>query len=144
MAHSKVEKIIWKEIRKRNITFYDMIGLPNHAVDPNPDNKYSENRNTRRNRFTEMLGSERMKELLCIGDYHPYEDYPLLKVSLQDLFAFWWNRVIDQGEFIDQLLEEVYDHFTEQMRPPIKEPETMDISLNFEEVPLQFINQKAA
>jgi hypothetical protein len=133
MTVNKVEKIIWQEIRKRDITFYDMIGLPNHAVDPNPDDKYSENMNTRRNRFTEMLGSERMKEILCQGDYHSYDDYPPLKVSLQDLFAFWWSMVIDQGEFVEQLLEEIYDYFMEQMRPPVKEPETMDMSLDFED-----------
>jgi hypothetical protein len=133
MTQSRVEKIIWQEIRKRDITFYDMIGLPNHAVDPNPEDYMTGTRNTRRNKFTEMLGSERMKEILILCDYHPYDDYPPLKVSLQDLFQFWWSKVIDQGEFIDQVLEEIYDYFTEQMRPPVKEPETMDMYLNFEE-----------
>jgi len=134
MAHSKVETLIWRELRKRNITFYDMIGLPNHAVDPNPDDKYSENRNTRRNRFEEHTGTGRMKEVLCRGENNPCQDYPPLKVPLQDLFSFWWNRCIDRNAFIDEILEDIYQYFTEQMRPPEKEPETMDMTLDFAEV----------
>jgi len=144
MINSKVEKIIWQEIRKRDITFYDMVGLPNHAVDPNPDDRSNGFRDSRRNRFTEMLGSERMKELLCQGDCHPYDDYPPLKVSLQDLFQFWWDRCIDRSLFVDEILEDIYDFFTEQMRPPVKEPETMDMELGFEAALSEVKQKKAA
>jgi hypothetical protein len=133
MTQSRVEKTIWQEIRKRDITFYDMIGLPNHAVDPNPDDRISEIRNTRRNRFKELLGSERIKEILNLGDYPSYDAYPLLKVSLQDLFNFWWDKCIDRHAFVDEILEDIYDYLTEQMRPPVKETETMHMSLDFEE-----------
>ena len=135
MTDDKVEKIIWQEIRKRDITFYDMIGLPNYGVEVDPDDKsLTGRRNTRLNRFKEILGSERMKEILCQGEKNPYDYFPPLKISFQDLFRFWFNRCIDKEFFVDDVLEGIYEYFTEQMRPPEKERETMDISLDFTEV----------
>ena len=93
MTDDRIEKLIWEELKKRNVCFYDMIGLPDHGVDPEAGNKtLSTTRKTRQNRFKGLLGCERMKELLCLGDYNPYDSYPPLRVSIQDLFRFWWNR----------------------------------------------------
>lgn len=135
MTDDKVEKIIWQEIRKRDITFYDMIGLPNYAVEEEPDDKsFTGRRNTRLNRFKETLGSERMKEVLCEGAKNPYDYFPPLKIPFQDLFRFWFNRCIEKEIFVDEVLEGIYDYFMEQMRPVEKERETMDISLDFEQI----------
>jgi hypothetical protein len=135
MTDDKAEKIIWQEIRKRGITFYDMIGLSNYGVEEDPDDKsITGSRNTRSNRFKETLGSERMKEILCQGEKNPYDDFPPLKISFQDLFRFWFNRCIDKEFFVDEVLEGIYDHFLEQMRPSEKRRETMDMSLDFTEV----------
>jgi hypothetical protein len=144
MTDEQVEKLIWREIKKRDITIYDMIGLPNHGVDPNPENKIEAGpRRSRSNRFKETFGSGRMKEILCVGKYNPYEDYPPLKISLEDLFRFWWNRCIDQYLFVDEILDDIYDHFTEQMRPPEEETESMDLTLDFGQLPLFTAGQAA-
>jgi len=145
MTDDKVEKIIWQEIRKRGITFYDMIGLPNYGVEVDPDDKtFTGSRNTRSNRFKETMGSERMKEILCLGEKNPYDDYPPLKISFQDLFQFWFNRCVDREIFVDDVLEEIYDYFLEQMRPPQKEKEMMDMTIEFEQMLLFENNHKQA
>jgi hypothetical protein len=133
MTDNKVETLIWRALQKKGITFNDMIGVSNYVDDF--DNKtLTDLTDIRRNRFKEYCGAGRMKEILYSGENNPCQDYPPLKVPLQDLFSFWWNRCIDRNAFIDEILEDIYQYFTEQMRPPEKEPETMDITLDFAEV----------
>jgi hypothetical protein len=145
MTDDKVEIMLWRELRKRGVTFYDMIGLCNHGVDTNPDDKSSVcNRDTRSNRFKETMGGERINEILSLGEKKQLDDYPPLKIMFQDLFRFWFNRCIDKSIFADEILEDIYDYFMEQMRPPEEKPETMDMSIDFEEVPLSLFNQKKA
>lgn len=144
MTDEQIEALIWDELKKKGVTLYDMIGLPNHGVDPNPEDKITSSRRSRSNRFTETFGSGRMKEILCLGEYNPYEEYSPLKISLQDLFRFWWNRCIDQYLFVDEILDDVYDFFTEQMRPPEKEKESMDLTLDFGQLPLFMTEQEQA
>lgn len=137
MTDEQVEKFIWDELKKKDVTIYDMIGLPNYGVDPQPEDLNTpSSRRSRLNRFTETVGSQRMKELLCVGEYNPYDDYPPLKLSFQDLFKFWWNRCIEQHLFVDDVLEDIYTYFTEEMRPPEKEKEQMDLTLVFDQLPL--------
>ena len=95
----------------------------------------------RSNIFKENFGSERMKELLCVGEYNRWEDYPPLKVSFQDLFRFWWNRCVDQISVMDDVLEEIFEYFTSLMELPKKEEPQMDFTLDFEQVSL-FPTQK--
>ena len=135
MTDDRIEKLIWHELKTRDVCFYDMIGLPNYGVDPEPENKaVSTTRRTRQNRFKGLLGCERMKELLCLGDYNPYDNYPLLKVSIQDFFRFWWNRCVEKELVVDEILEDIYDYFTEKMRPPQKEKESMDVTVDFKKL----------
>ncbi len=137
MTDEQVEKFIWDELKKRDVIFQDMIGLPNYGVDPQPEDlNTSSSRRSRLNRFTETVGSQRMKELLCVGEHNPYEEYPSLKLSFQDLFKFWWNRCIDQQLFVDDVLEDIYSYFTEEMRPPEKEQEQMNMTLDLDQIPL--------
>jgi hypothetical protein len=137
MTDDQVEKLIWDELKKRDVTIYDMTGLPNYGVDPTPKNKTeAAARRSRSNRFRETFGSGRIKELLSEGEYNPYEGYPPLKIPFQDLFSFWWNRCIDQYSAFDEILEDIFQYFTEQMRPPQKEPEEMDLTVDFEELPI--------
>jgi hypothetical protein len=133
MTDNKVETLIWRALQKKCITFNDMIGVSNY-VDATDSKTLAGAGDTRHNRFKEYCGAGRMKEILCLGDYHFYDDYPPLKVPLQDLFSFWWHHCIDRNAFIDEILEDIYQYFTEQMRPPEKEPETMDMTLDFAEV----------
>jgi len=137
MTDDQVERLIWKEIKKRDITIHDMIGLPGHGVDPNPEDKITPpcEKGIRSNRFQSFMGCDRMKELLCIGKYDEWHNPPL-KIPFQDLFRFWWNRCVQQEEVADEILENIYEFFSEKMRPPQKEEPQMDLTLDFEQVPL--------
>jgi hypothetical protein len=138
MTDDQVEKLIWKEIKKRDITIHDMIGLPNHGVDPHPEDKITPpcEKGIRSNRLQSCFGSDRMRELLCVGKYNEWDDYPPLKIPLQDLFRLWWNRCVVREYVVDEILEDVFSYFTEKMRPPQKEEPQMDLTLDFEEMPL--------
>jgi hypothetical protein len=138
MTDDQVETIIWKEIRKREITIHDMIGLPGHGVDPHPEDKITPRceKGIRSNRFQSCMGSDRMKELLCVGKYNEWDDYPPLKIPLQDLFRFWWNRCVVREYVVDEILEDVFSYFTEKMTPPQKEDPQMDLTVDFDQLPL--------
>ena len=137
MTDEQIEELIRDELKERDVTFYDMISLPNHGIDPNPEDKTEDrNQRIRHNRFNDILGSARMKELLCEGEYNPYDYSPPLKIPLQDLFRFWWNRCIEKEAVVDEILEDIFDYFTDQMRPPEKEKEQMDLIVDFGQLPL--------
>jgi hypothetical protein len=138
MTDDQVEKTIWREITKRGITIHDMIGLPGHGVDPNPEDHITPRceKGIRSNRFQSFMGCERMKELLCAGEYSEWQDYPPLKIALPDLFQFWWNRCVVQEYVVDEILEDIYDYFTEELRPPREEPEQIDLTMDFAEISL--------
>ena len=138
MTDEQVEKLIWEEIRKRDITIHDMIGIPGHGIDTNPEDDITPRceKGIRSNRFQAFMGSDRMKELLCVGDYTEWDDYPPLKIPLQDLFRFWWNRCVVREYVVDEILEDIFSHFTEMMRPAQKEEPQMDLSLGFDQLPL--------
>jgi len=132
MTDDQIEELIWDELKKRDVTFYDMISLPDYGVDPNPEGKDRDrNQRVRHNRFNGTLGSQRMKDLLCKGEYNPYEYYPSLKIPLQDLFRFWWNQCVEKEAVVDEILEDIFDYFTDQMRPPEKEKKSMDLIVDF-------------
>ena len=82
------------------------------------------------------MGCDRMKELLCVGKYSEWDDFPPLKIPFQELFRFWWNRCVQQEYVVDEILENIYEFFTEKMRPAQKEQPQMDFALDFEQVPL--------
>ena len=138
MTDEQVEKLIWKEIRKRDITIHDMIGIPGHGVDTNPEDDITPRceKGIRSNRFQAFMGSDRMKELLCVGDYTEWDDYPPLKIPLQELFRFWWNRCVVREYVVDEILQDIFTFFTEMMRPPMEEEPEMDMTLDFDQVSL--------
>jgi hypothetical protein len=138
MTDDQVEKLIWKEIKIRDITIYDMIGLPGHGVDPNPEDKITPpcEKGIRNNRFQAFMGCDRMKELLCVGQYSEWDSYPPLKIPFQDLFRFWWNRCVQQECVVDEVLEDIFSYFTEKMRPRQQEEPEMDLTLDFDRMPL--------
>jgi len=37
MTDEQIEELIWDELKKKDVTFYDMISLPDYGVDPNPE-----------------------------------------------------------------------------------------------------------
>ena len=146
MTDEQVEKLILKEIRKKDITYYDMKGLPNCGVDTNPEDKTTplSDKGTRSNRFQSFFGSGRMKELLSVGQYNPYSDSIPLKISFQDLFRFWWNRCVEQELVVDEVLEDIFDYLTSLMAPPANQEEKMDMAPDFDRMPLLTPTERAA
>ena len=132
MTDKEIEALVWAEIEKRGITLHDMIG--DHYIDPDPDNtKQSAGDRARFNRFKAIGEASRLQELLCRGRYHPLDDLPPLKVSFQDLVRFWWNRCIVREYFVEEVLGEVFQYFTEQMKPADKTPQ-MRLAVNFKQI----------
>ena len=137
MTDDQVEKLIWKEIKKREITIHDMTGLSGHGVDPNPQDRITPRcEKIRSNHFRGFLGCDRMKELLCVGKYGEWDSYPALKIPFQDLFRFWWNRCVVQEYAVDEVLEDIFDYFTEKMRPAQDAEEQMHLAVDFDQLPL--------
>lgn len=138
MTDDQVQKLILKEMKKKDVIYWDMKLGPNHGVDPNPEDKITPpcEKGIRSNRFVSFMGCDRMKELLCVGKYSKWDSYPPLKIPLQDLFRFWWNRCVRQEEAADEILEDIFTYFTALMQPPQKEEPQMDLTLDFEQVPL--------
>jgi len=148
MTDDQIQKLVMKEIRKRDITYYDMVGMPGHGVDPNPEDKITPpcEKGIRSNRFTTFFGSERMKELLCVGKYDPYESMLTLKISFQDLFRFWWNRCVEKELVVDEVLDDVFEFFKDLMTQPEKRPkqEEMGVAIDFEQIPLSLTDMDKA
>jgi len=141
MTDNQIEKLIWKELRKKKVTLYDMIG--GDYIDPDPEDKTKlSNQRFRPNRFMETFSEHRMKELICVGEYNPYNDMPLLKVSFQDLFRFWWDNCITKELVVEEVLGDIFEYFADQMKP--MESDEMDLTLDFEQVSLPVKDQKQA
>ena len=137
MTDEQIEKLILDEIKKRGITFNDMVGLANQNIDPTPEDKSVPiNQRARRNKFNALMGSSRMEELLCVGEYSPYGSMPPLKVSLQDIFRFWWNNVVQKELVVEEILDDIYDYFTELMRPSQEEEPEMNLTVDFGQLSL--------
>ena len=142
MTDNQIEKLILKEIRKRKVSLQDMIG--GEFIYPDSDYKTNlSNQDYRRNRFKETFSEYRMKELLCVSEYNELNDMPLLKISFQELFRFWWNRCISKELFADEVLGEIFDYFADQMKP-VNAPDQMDVTLDFKLVSLSAKSQKQA
>ena len=145
MTDAQIEKLVIKEIEKRGITFYDMIGLSNANIDTDPEDKTTPvNQRARRNRFNGITESDRIGELLCVGEYNPYKFSQPLKVPFQDLFRFWWHRCVIQELVVEEVLEDIFAYFIEQMRPPEKKKEGMDMTIDFEQLPFSSQDKKQA
>jgi hypothetical protein len=148
MTDDQIQKLVMKEIKKRGITYYDMVGMPGHGVDPNPEDKLTPpcERGIRSNRFTACLGSERMKELLCVGKYNAYESMVTLKIPFQDLFRFWWDRCVKKELVVDEILEDFFEFFKDLMTPPEKRPkqEQMEVTIDFDRLPLSLTDMDEA
>ena len=138
MTDEQVEETIWREVRKRDITIHDMIGLPSHGVDPNPEDKATPpcEKGIRGNRFRSFIGSDRMKELLWVEKYDEWQDYPPLKIPFQDLFRFWWNRCVEKELVVDEIMEDIFSYFTEKMRPVREEEKEMELTIDIDHIAL--------
>ena len=138
MTDDQVEKLILKELKKKNVTYWDMKFGPGHGIDENPDDHITPicEKGIRSNRFETMLGCDRMRELLCKGEYSQYDETIHLKIPFQDLFRFWWNRCVVQEYVIDDVLEDIFEYFTEVLAPAREKEEEPDVTIDFEQINL--------
>lgn len=127
MTDNQIEKLIMQEMRKRKITLLDMIS--GEMVDPDPASLQAIGQRVRQNRFNSMWPSERMHELLL------QKTTPELKVSLHDLFRFWWNRCIEKELVREEILEGLYDYFKDKMIPAQEVPK-VDLDVDFQSLDL--------
>ena len=54
------------------------------------------------------------------------------------------NRCVQKEEVADEILEDIYGFFAEKMRPPQMEEPQMDLTLDYDQLPLFIGKQEAA
>ena len=135
MTDAEIIELISEEIKKRGITWLDMIG--GRYVSYDKDHK----RIVRDNVFKSKDWSHRLIELISEGDYDPKAKKYLLKISLQDLVRFWWENIVCQEDLIADIFEDIYIHFKDKMAPEKKEEPRPEYDLDFSEI---IMNKKVA
>jgi hypothetical protein len=136
MNDKQIDAYITRQIRKRGITLYDIVG--GQSIDPEPDNwtkSYQER--VRCNKFITDTFPSRLCELLTdkrkFDPEHPYDN---LKILLKDLVRYWWNNIVDQEDILFEILDGIMTIFKDRMLPPQPEEEPPDYSDAFDDVPL--------
>jgi hypothetical protein len=138
MTDDQVEKFILKQLKKKEVCYWDMKFGPGHGIDENPEDHITPlcEKGIRSNRFESYMGCDRMRELLCVGKYNQYDETIRLKIPFQDLFRFWWDRCVIQEYVVDDVLEEIFEYFTELLAPPREKEEEPDVTIDFEQISL--------
>lgn len=128
MTDKQVEKLILREIKKRGATWQDMVGgrCVSHEI--------NHQRIVRDNVFVSELWSARLLELVSDGDYDPMAEYHPIRISIQDLMQFWWNRCVCHEYMIDEILEDIFVYFKDKMTPEKKEEPRPHYDLDFSKV----------
>ncbi len=128
MTDDQIEALIINEIKKHGITWLDMVG--GQAISYEADHQ----RVCRNNIFKARSWSDRLIEIICEGDYDPFADSHVIRVSNQDLMRFWWNKIICQEDVMDEILEDIFVYFKDQLLPK-KDPEpAVTYNLDFSQV----------
>jgi hypothetical protein len=134
MPDDQIQEYIYHEIKTRDITFNDMMGGTG-AVDPGPEGQETGIRERLRgNKFLTLAEDTRMMELLAAITYSELVNLQPQKISLQDLFRFWWNRCVEKTLVVEMVLEDIFTHFREEMRPPVEEIPQLDMSVDFKQL----------
>ena len=111
MTDDQIESLILNEIKKRGITWLDMVGGRSISFEGHRDKV------VRCNIFKAESWPDRLIELVCEGDYDPFAESHVLKVSIQDLIRFWWNNIISQEDMLDEILEDIFVYFKDKLSP---------------------------
>lgn len=118
-----IEKSIMETIEKEGITLQDM--LCGEWINPSPDRDPEKARD---NKFKTDSCSERMLELLDFAKEHVGE-----KITVQHIFKYWWDFLIDQQRFIGEMLEDVFIHFKDKLMPE-QEKDEPGLSVDIDEI----------
>ena len=125
MTDQEIEEYIWFQIRERGITWMDMIGGP--AISYDVDHE----RVCRNNIFKAGSWPDRLIELLSEESIDPFQDGPVLQVPVQDLMRYWWDVCIDQDDLLEDILEDIYVHFKDQLAPSEQEVPVTGYDVDF-------------
>jgi hypothetical protein len=130
MNDREIEKIILDKLKKRGITWLDMVGSRCISYEENHQ------RICRDNIFVSTSWIDRMIELLSDGPFDPNAEQHAITIPFQDLFRFWWNNCISQEDIVDEIFEDIYVYFKEKLRPVEKEKpeEPIHYDLEFSEI----------
>jgi hypothetical protein len=121
MDDQEIDRYITDQIRKRDITLYDIIG--GKYIDPTPEKKgQNPNERARWNRFSSLYWDLRLCELLTEGEFNPDLPYNNLSVPLKDLVRYWWNNCVDQEAMLGDILEDILTLYKDRMLPKKEEP----------------------
>lgn len=127
MDDAATDRYISRQIRKRGITLYDIIG--EEYIDPTPDAmEPPPGQRARWNRFKCSDWSLRLCELLTPKGFDEDDPYRRLAIPLKDLVRFWWNNCIEPGYFLEEVFEDILRLYKDRMLPPEKPKERADIS----------------
>lgn len=128
MTDDQIEALIFDEIKKHGITWLDMVGGRSISYEVNHNKVF------RINIFKSEAWPDRMMELICEGDYDPYAECHILKVSVQDLIRFWWNNIICQEDMLDEILEDIFVYFKDKLLPEKDSEPAIGYDLDFSKV----------
>ena len=133
MDDKQVDAYITKQIKKRGITLYDIIG--GKYIDPTPDAiEPSPGQRSRWNRFSCGPLCLRLCELLTPKGFDPDDPYRGLVVPLKDLVRYWWNNCVERELVLEDIFEDILEHYKDRMLPPEEPKERADISDAFDGV----------
>jgi hypothetical protein len=111
MTDKQIEKLVLGEIKRRGITWLDMVG--NKCIGYGKDNRQM----FRDSVFKATSRTDRMAELLCDGPFDLNADQLKLRIGFKDFMRFWWARCICQEDVVDRALEDAFVYFTNKMAP---------------------------
>jgi hypothetical protein len=133
MDDKQVDGYITKQIKKRGITLYDIIG--GKYIDPTPDAiEPPPGQRARWNRFSCGPLGLRLCELLTEKGFDPEDPYRRLTVPLKDLVHYWWNNCVEKELVLEDIFEDILEHYKDRMLPPEEPKERADISDAFDGV----------
>ncbi len=134
MNDRQVDAYILRQINKRKITLYDIIG--GKYIDPTPNAvDIPAGQRCRWNRFSTQEMGLRLCELLTPQGFDEDDPFRRLAVPVKDLVRYWWNNCIDQELAVADIFEEIMEHYKDRMLPAPREPEARaDVSDAFDKV----------
>ena len=116
-----IDRYVMNQIKKRGITFYDFQG--GNYIDPDPEGPGLPHERARNNRFKQNDCSFRMCELLSEGIFDEFAPYSNLVIPLKDVIRYWWSNIADADAFLDEIMNDLYDHFKDKMLPAEEDKE---------------------
>ena len=125
MNDQQIEDLIFEVIKRREITWLDMVS--GRCISYEADHK----RIFRDNRFKAESWSDRLIELLCNEDYDPLSECHIIRIPFCDLFQFWWNQCTCQQDMMDDILEDIFIYFKDRLQPIKEETPAPDCEIDF-------------